>query len=135
MYSRVETLPDTLVQTEIFIDEQRLDVTRLPIWKEATVLHTYKMYNWQKMNNDNDPMDALVKERTRFFPQKVYYYAAYKINNHGEENNRYPQWLKKYLEKQLGKKIATVELKDVQYKYANGQFMPLNSWTVLKIDH
>ena len=135
MYSRTETLPDTITQTEVFIDGKRLDVTKIPIWQEATILHTYKMYNWQKMNNYNDPMNDAVKERTRYFPEQAYHFVAYKINNHQDEAERYPDWLQQYLENVLHQKIKSVELKDVQYKFENGKFNDIhNSWTVLKID-
>lgn len=136
MYSRVETLPDTITQTEVFVDGVRLDITGMSIWEESTILHTYKMYNWQKMNNYNDPMNETVKERTRYFPQQVYHFVAYKINNHREEAEKYPDWLHQYLETVLKKKIKTVELKDVQYKFANGKFNDIhNSWSVLKTEH
>ncbi|MDB5226160.1 MAG: hypothetical protein JWN78_353 [Bacteroidota bacterium] len=135
MYSREESMPDTVTQTEVFIDGKRLDVTHIPIWQEATILHTYKMYNWQKMNGDNDPINDEVKKRTRYFPERVYHFVAYKINNHPEESQQYPAWLKNYLEKRLHQKINHVELKDVQYKYEGGKFRQVNAWTVLKIDN
>ncbi|MEN9447561.1 MAG: hypothetical protein RJA25_851 [Bacteroidota bacterium] len=133
MYSRTQTLPDTLTQTEVFIDGARLDITKIPIWEELGIIHTYQMYNWMRMNDYNDPMDDVVKNRTHYFPQKIYSYVAYKINNHKEETSTYPAWLHQYLEKILHKKITTVELKDVQYKYKDNQFKSINnSWSVLK---
>lgn len=136
MYSRVESMPETLTQTEVFIDGERLDVSSIPIWQEATILHTFTVYNWQKMNHDNDPMDAVVRSRTRYFPESWYSYVSYKICNHAEETNTYPAWLKHYLEQRLHKKINTVEIKNVQYKYLDKKFVPLHSsWTVLKIEN
>ena len=136
MYSRVETIPDTIIETEIFIDGKILDVTKIPIWQEATILHTYKMYNWQKLNEDHDPMNEVVRHRTSYFPKRIYHYVAYKINNHKEETEKYPVWLLNYLEKISHKKIKNVALKDVQYKYQNGKFRSINSfWTVLKIEN
>lgn len=135
MYSRVETMPDTITQTEVFIDGERLDVTKIPIWEEVSVLHTYKMYNWMRINNYNDPMNEVVKNRTKYFPEPVFHFVAYKINNHKDETETYPAWLKQYLEKILYKNIKTVELRDVQYKCENGKFRDIhNSWTVLKIE-
>ncbi len=135
MYSRTETLPDTITQTEVFIDGERLDVTKIPIWEEATVLHTYKMYNWLKMNNYNDPMDEVVRNRTHYFPKHVYSFVAYKIENQKYEAETYPLWLKDYLQHILNKKIKTLEIRDVQYKYENGMFKNIhNSWPVLKIE-
>lgn len=136
MYSRVETLPDTITQTEVLIDGERLDVTKIPIWQEATILHTYKMYNWQKINDYNDPMNEAVKSRTAIFPDNIYSYVAYKINNQKEEIEQYPTWLKSYLEKILHKKINVVELRDVQYIYKNEKFIDINNnWSVLKIEN
>lgn len=135
MYSRTETLPDTLTQSEVFIDGKRLDVTNIPIWQEATILHTYKMYNWQRMNNYNDPMDAVVKERTRLFPERIYSFVAYKINNHPEESKNYPMWLHRYMETILKKKIKSVEIRDAQYKLQGTKFIDIhNSWSVLKVE-
>jgi|JI10StandDraft_1071094.scaffolds.fasta_scaffold67577_4 hypothetical protein len=135
MYSRPATLPDTITQTEIFVDGERLNITALPIWEELSVLHTYKMYNWQRMNNFKDPMNDVVINRTRLFPESVYHFAAWKINNHKEEAETYPTWLKQYLEQCLHKKIDTLELRDVQYIYTNGKFEALNnSWSVLKVN-
>ncbi len=136
MYSRTETLPDTLTQTEVFIDGRRLDVTQIPIWQEATILHTYKMYNWQRVNGFNDPMNDVVKSRTNIFPKEIYSFVAYKINNRKEESEQYPIWLKSYLEKILHKKINSVELRDVQYQYKDGKFIDIkNNWSVLKIEN
>ncbi|MFN8259868.1 MAG: hypothetical protein U0X41_02905 [Chitinophagales bacterium] len=135
MYSRPATLPDTLTQTEVFVDGKRLDVTKLPIWEELSILHTYKMYNWQRINDYNDPMDEVVRLRTKYFPERIYSFAAWKINNHASEAATYPAWLKQYLEKTLDRKIKSVELRDVQYKYENGHFRAIhNSWTVLKVE-
>jgi hypothetical protein len=135
MYSRPATLPDTITQTEIFADGKRLNITALPIWEELSVLHTYKMYNWQRMNNFKDPMNEVVINRTKFFPEKVYHFAAWKINNHPEEAETYPTWLKQYLEQCLNKKINTLELRDVQYSYTNEKFEAVNkSWSVLNVN-
>lgn len=134
MYSRIETLPDTITQTELFIDGSRLDITSIPIWEESTVLNTYKMYHWMRKNNYQDPMNEVVKNRTSFLPKKIYSFVAYKINNQKNETETYPQWLKSYLENILNRKINNLELRDVQYQYDNGKFRATqNSWTVLKI--
>ena len=50
MYSKVEQYPDTVAQTELFVNNQRIDITSIPIWQEETITHTFKMYNWQVMN-------------------------------------------------------------------------------------
>ena len=135
MYSRTQAMPDTITQTEIFIDGERLDITKIPIWEELSILNTYKMYNWQRINNYNDPMNEAVLSRTKIFPEQVYSFVAYKINNHSDEAATYPAWLKEYLEKILHRKIKTVELRDVQYKCENGEFKEIhNSWSVLKIE-
>jgi hypothetical protein len=133
MYSRTQTLPDTLTQTEVFIDGKRLDITQLPIWEESCILNTYKMYNWMRMNNNFDPMDEVVINRTKYFPKSVYSFVSYKICNQSTEAEKYTDWLHHYLEQILHKKIKIVEIKDVQYKYLNNHFQPLNnSWSVLK---
>ena len=82
MNSRTQTIADTITQTEIFIDNKRMDITSIPIWQEATILNTYKMYNWMRMNNYNDPMQEVVKNRTKYFSEKTRSFIAYKINNH-----------------------------------------------------
>ena len=80
-------------------------------------------------------MNDVVINRTRLFPESVYHFAAWKINNHKEEAETYPTWLKQYLEQCLHKKIDTLELRDVQYIYTNGKFEALNnSWSVLKVN-
>lgn len=136
MYSRTENLADTLTQTEVFADGVRLDVTQIPIWEELSVLHTYKMYNAIRVNKYYDPMDEVVRNRTKFFPQSVYSFVSYKICNQPAETEKYPAWLHHYLEQVLHKKIHIVELRDVQYKCENNHFRPLNnSWTVLKSEH
>ena len=136
MYSRVQTLPDTLTQTELYIDGKRLDITQLSIWEEASILNTYKMYNWMRMNNYYDPMDEVVKNRTIFLPKSVYSFVSYKICNQLKETETYPIWLHQYLEKTTHKKIKKIELKEVQYKYTNQQFRSLNnSWSVLKYEN
>ncbi|MCC6582399.1 MAG: hypothetical protein IT271_01730 [Chitinophagales bacterium] len=119
-------MPDTIIQTEVFIDGERLDVTKIPIWEELSILNTYKMYNRQRINNYNDPINEAVLSRTKIFPEQVYAFVAYKINNHSDEAATYPAWLKEYLEKILHKKIKTVELRDVQYKWENGQFKDIH---------
>jgi len=134
MYSRPQTIADTITQTEIFIDNKRMDITSIPIWQEATILNTYKMYNWMRMNNYNDPMQEVVKNRTIYFSEKTRSFIAYKINNHKEETIQYPRWLLHYLETITDKEIREVALRDVQYKLENNAYVPIdNSWEVLKI--
>jgi hypothetical protein len=137
MYSKVEQYPDTVAQTELFVNNQRIDITSIPIWQEETITHTFKMYNWQLMNDYNDPIDEMVKERTKHFPKKVYSYVAYKINNHKEETKQYPAWFKQYLEKRLSLKINTIEFKAVRYSYniKDNKFTPVDNWTIQKFEY
>lgn len=136
MYSKVEYLPDTMTQRELYINGERLDVTQLPIWQEAVILHTFHMYNWQKINDYNDPMNELVKKRTRYLPSKIQSMVAYKINNQKEETITYPNWISNYLAKITGKNIETIEYKEVRYKYDKQQnkFYFIDSWNFQKFE-
>jgi len=133
MYSHTQSLPDTLTQTEVFIDNKRIDITQLSIWEELSVLNTYKTYNRLHRNNYYDPIDEVVRNRTKYFPEPVYSYVSNKVCNQRHETEKYAKWLHLYLEQILHKKIKTIELKDVQYLYINNHFQPINnSCSVLK---
>ena len=136
MYSKVEQYPDTVAQTELYVNNQRVDITSIPIWQEETVTHTFKLYNWLLMNDYNDPMNELVIKRTSHLPKKLYPFVAYKINNHKEEIEQYPTWFKQYMEKRLNVKINTVEFKTVRYSYniKENKFTPIDNWTIQKFD-
>ena len=137
MYSKVEQYPDTIAQTEFFINNERVDITSIPIWQEETMTHTFKMYNWMLMNDYNDPMNELVKKRTAHFPQKAYSFVAYKINNQKEEIVTYPEWFKQYLQNRLGKNINLIEVKTVKYAYniQQNKFTQFDSWTIQKFEY
>ncbi len=137
LYAYTENLPDTMIQREVFINGDRLDVTTIPIWQESIIMHTFSMYNWQHQNGFNDPQNELVKKRTRFFPKKVYSYAAYKINNQKEEAVTYPNWLIQYLSKITGKRIEIIEYKEVRYKYnvSENKFIALDNWVLQRFEY
>lgn len=117
MYSKVENLPDTLLQREVFIDGKRLDVTKIPIWQEAVVLHSLSMYNWQAQNDFHDPLHELVVLRTKHLPASFQSFVAYKVENHREELATYPDWILQYLQKITHQKIHHVEYKEAHYVY------------------
>jgi len=134
MYSKVEQYPDTVMQTELFVNNQRIDITSIPIWQEETIARTFRMYNWMLMNDYNDPINDMVKERTKHFSPKVYSYVAYKINNHKEEILTYPDWFKNYIHKRLGIDAKIVEFRAVRYAYniKENKFTTIDSWTIQK---
>lgn len=134
MYSKIEQYPDTVIQTELFVNNKRIDITSIPIWQEETISRTFKMYNWMLMNNYNDPINEMVKRRTQYFPPSVYSFVAYKINNHKEEIVTYPNWFRNYIHNRLGINVETVEFKSVKYAYdvKQNKFTPLDSWTIQK---
>lgn len=136
MYSRPQTLPSELTQTEVFIDGKRFDITKLSIWEELTVLNTSKYYSSLRANNYHDFKDEVVKKRTHFLPNNVYSFVAYKIENGKTATEAYPAWLHQYLEKITHSKIKSVELKTVQYHYLHGKFQPTDSNNlILKTEH
>jgi hypothetical protein len=124
MYSRPEQVSEVNSCYEIYADGQRISYTDLPFWGEIGVYKTFRSYNWMVKNDYHDPMDEAVKNKCRYLPAFVYPYLSYKINNQGFETATYPAWLHQYLEHQLNKKIALLEIKEVKYKSENGKYIP-----------
>jgi hypothetical protein len=124
MYSREQQVPDVSSQYVFYLDDKLYDHTQLPIWKEETAMKTFRMYNWQKMNAGHDPMDAVVRWRTRYLPEWFYHYAAYKINNQPQEYANYPDWLFYYMRKATQTYFKKLEVKELKYYYKDGRYVP-----------
>ncbi len=136
MYSRHQEVPEVSSLFVFYLDGKLYNHTQLPIWKEETSMKTFRMYNWQKMNNDHDPMDGSVQYRTRYLPQWFYHYAASKIDNHPEEYQNYPDWLFYYLRKATQTYFKKLEVKELKYYYKNGKYVPTGEeYTYLTVEH
>lgn len=136
MYSRHQEVPEVSSQYVFYLDGKLYDHTQLPIWKEETAMKSFRMYNWQKMNYGHDPMDEVVKHRTRHFPEFVYRYAARRINNHAETYVNYPDWLFYYLRKATQSYFKKLEVKELKYFYRNGKYVPNGEvYTYLVVQH
>ncbi len=131
MYSRVEYVPETVTQTEFFLDGKRLNLPQLSIWEEATVLHTFQKYRHLKSPGNMDPLLPVVESRTRFFPESLTEWIANRILNQPEDIKRYPQWLHQYLTKIMGHTIDTLEIKEVTYRYHNHELKADNQGITL----
>jgi hypothetical protein len=136
MYSQHQEVPDVSSLYVFYLDGKIYDHTRLPIWKEETAMKSFRMYHWQKMNYGHDPMDAVVKHRTRFFPELVYQYAGRRINNHPEAYENYPDWLFYYMRKATQSYFKKLEIKELKYFYKNGAYVPNGEiYTYLVVQH
>lgn len=134
MYSHKEQLPAAVSQNEFYINGKRLDITRIPIWQEATITHTFQKYNELQQTGFKDPLDAVVKKRTGSFPPFVYSYAAEKIINGSDEVKRYPVWLKNYISHQITRNpIQQLKVKEMHYQYSNGKFIQTDTGKTLLI--
>ena len=135
MYSHDEYLPKTAAQTEVFIDGKRLDISSIPIWQEATIIHTFNKYLQVKNNLYIDPLDEVVKKRTANCSPAWRQYIASCVENHQTNTDKYPVWIKQYLETNVVKhSIHRIEFREVQYTYENSLFKQTDSArTLLKI--
>ena len=79
MYSHKEYLPDTVTQTELFINNKRVDITSMPIWQEATIMHTFDKYIQLKNNDFIDPMKEVVNKRISHLPAAFQEYIVGQI--------------------------------------------------------
>ncbi len=132
MYSYREQLPQTVNQHEFYVNGKRLDITRIPIWQEATITHTFQKYRELQLSGFIDPLDALVKKRTTSLPPLVYTYASEKICNHSDDVKKYPDWLTNYISRQITcKPLYLLEIKEMHYQYAAGKFIQTDSGTTL----
>lgn len=124
MYSRPETVEKVNSCFEIYADGQRIAYSDLPYWGEIGVYKTFRMYNWLKMNNFNDPMDVAVRNKAANLPGNVYPLLEKSINNHQQEAMLYPAWLHQYIEKRLGRKVHSIEVREVKYFRENNRYVP-----------
>lgn len=132
MYSYKEPLPQTVIQTEIYVNGKRLNISKIPIWQEATLTHTFQKYHELEQTEFIDPLDTIVKKRTNSLPPFVYSYAAGKICNHYDEAKNYPLWLTNYISRQITcKPVHLLEVKEMHYQYTGGKFIQSDSGTTL----
>ena len=136
MYSREQSVPEVSSLYVFYLDGKIFDHTKLPIWKEETAMKTFRMYNWQVINNGHDPMDEVVKHRTRYLPGFFYRFAGRRINNHPEAYENYPDWLFYYLQKATQTYFKKLEVKELKYFYQNGKYVPNGEvYTYLTVEH
>lgn len=134
MYSRTETVPETITQTAFYINGERLNMPELSIWEEATILHTFQRYYHWKTEGKSDPLQPVVESRTRFLPKKIRVWVAERILNTPDDMKGYPQWLYHYLTRIHHQPIRTLEIKRVPYSYINKQLKAENQpVTIFKI--
>ncbi len=135
MYSHEEYYPEMAKQTELFINGKRFDISSIPIWQEATVMHTFEKYIQIKKNNYIDPMKSIVIKRISNLSSFSQNYISSQIENKKTAVIRYPVWILSYLEKYVYKdKIKTIEFKEVKYNYRDNIFTKSDSsQTLLKI--
>lgn len=124
MYSRPVKVNKVNSIYEIVVDGESIPYTELPYWGEIGVYKTFRMYNKMVINQYQDPMDAAIKNKCRFLPDAFYPILNDKINNQGFETATYPAWLHQYLEKQLNRKIALLEVNEVKYQTKNDKYIP-----------
>lgn len=136
MYSHKEYMPDTMTQTELFINNMRVDITSIPIWQEATIMHTFDKYIELKNNDFTDPVDKVVKKRVSHLSANLQQYISVQIEVKKTDAEKYPEWLINYLRTEVIKaNIQTIEFKETLYRFNKNTFRKTDSTkTLLKID-
>lgn len=136
MYSRHQEVPKSGSILTFYLDGQRFDHTRLPIWQEETALHTFKLYQNLKQNPDADPMDELVRHRSRFLPAPAYPFLVRQIENTPGAVDQYPDWLFYYLRRSTQNYFHKLEVKELYYEYRDGEFRTTGkAYTHLVVQH
>ncbi len=123
MYSYPNYEPDTLTQLEIYIDNERLNLAKIPIWQEAVLVNTFKKYYELQQTNYHEPLKQLVEERSNEIKIFSKNYMEQAICNQKKEAEKYKNWILTYMEKYVvHKKIHRIDYKEVSYKQAQTQF-------------
>ncbi len=137
MYSYPNYEPDTLTQLEIYIDNKRLNLAKIPIWQEAVLVNTFKKYYELQQTNYHESFKQLVDERSNELKIVSKNYIENTICNQKEEAEKYKNWILAYMEKYVvQKKIHQIEYKEVHYKQTQKQFTKAgNSKLLLTIKH
>jgi hypothetical protein len=130
MYSRPHVLPEENSQFVLYLDDTIFNHTKLPIWKEETILKTVKMYNWQVQNNYSDAMKNVVVQRTRLFKMPLKNYTSHQILNDSTAYFYYKDWLYNYVQNNCKKKFKKLELKEIKLKFENGQYIQKDIYTI-----
>lgn len=132
MYSHTEYVSEEKQQQEIFVNNERIDVTAFPIWKEETLLHTVKKYYQLQQNNWKDPLTEKVIKRTQRLPTFVQKYFIEHLTNNESNTALFPAWIKQYLEtKLLYYPVKSIELHEATYTIQKNQFIPKDTSKVL----
>ncbi|MCB0508587.1 MAG: hypothetical protein KDD21_09825 [Bacteroidetes bacterium] len=123
MYSYPEYKPDTLTQVEFYIDGERLNLAKIPIWQEATIQHTFNtyfhLYQHQYIDNQEKEMEKI----RSYIPISSKEYWIKAIANDSINTKQFPTWFINYLEQQIvHHKINEVTVKTVAYKYTPPTF-------------
>lgn len=129
MYSRPYSPPNETSVFVIALDGKIYNHTQLPIWKEEIIFKTNKMYNWQVIQNFQDPMKSVVDSRTRFFKNDIIYnYTQGRIlNNKSEYEYAYKIWFKNYVNANIGSSFKTLEFKEIKLKFIDNKFQPIDT--------
>lgn len=123
MYSYPSKKPKILTQTEFYVNGQQLNLVALPIWQEATLLHTFNKYQEITENQGTDPLEKIIRKRTKGLPPELYSFGVNKLTNNTIQTNLYPKWLKNYLQIQvICQPVKSIDIRKVSYNYQEDKF-------------
>lgn len=122
MYSKVESVPEKVTQTQFFINGQHFNYLKMPFWSGITAVRCTEYYHRMQRNEWIDPNTSNVRKRLSPLPGKLRESIYPMVLTSKEEAKRYPEWLMEYLGKYSDQEIKRLEAIRIEYIYGQGKF-------------
>jgi len=122
MYSKVESIPETVTQTQFFINGQHFNYMKMPFWSGITAVRCTEYYHRMQRKGWVDPNTSNVRKRLAPLPPGCRESIYPMVLTSKEEAERYPSWLMGYLGKYSDQEIKRLEAVQIEYAYLQGKF-------------
>jgi hypothetical protein len=122
MYSKVESMPETVTQTQFFINGQHFNYMKMPFWSGITAVRCTEYYHRMQLKGWVDPNTSNVRKRLAPMPPDCRESIYPMVLTSKEEAERYPSWMMGYLGKYSDQEIKRLEAVRIEYAYVQGKF-------------